>query len=313
MRISTNWSQQLELNAMLTQQSKLSQTQMQLSAGKKILTAADNPAAAARIIDLNQSIDQTTQYQSNINAAQQRLELEDSVLTNAGNVMYRIKELSVQGLNASNSQNDRITIAKELEDLNGELLNLANTKNANGEYIFSGFKTDTPAFSKDTTTNSTGGSAYIYSGDTHSRIIQIGIDRQVTDGDPGINVFGAPTGSPPATVPEPGSITNIFEAIDKFATDLRANEPDTNSLNDFDASLEKMLTAQSSVGVRLKALESQQGLNEDYALNMKTVLSGTEDLDYTEAITRLNSQTLSLQAAQQAYTQVKKLSLFNYL
>ncbi|TAL42115.1 MAG: flagellar hook-associated protein 3 [Methylovulum sp.] len=313
MRISTNWSQQLELNAMLTQQSKLSQTQMQLSSGKKILTAADNPAAAARIIDLNQSIDQTTQYQSNINAAQQRLELEDSVLTNAGNVMYRIKELSVQGLNASNSQNDRITIAKELEDLNGELLNLANTKNANGEYIFSGFKTDTPAFSKDTTTNSTGGSAYIYSGDTHSRIIQIGIDRQVTDGDPGINVFGAPTGSPPATVPEPGSITNIFEAIDKFATDLRANEPDTNSLNDFDASLEKMLTAQSSVGVRLKALESQQGLNEDYALNMKTVLSGTEDLDYTEAITRLNSQTLSLQAAQQAYTQVKKLSLFNYL
>lgn len=298
---------------MLTQQSKLSQTQMQLSSGKKILTAADNPAAAARIIDLNQSIDQTTQYQSNINAAQQRLELEDSVLTNAGNVMYRIKELSVQGLNASNSQNDRITIAKELEDLNGELLNLANTKNANGEYIFSGFKTDTPAFSKDTTTNSTGGSAYIYSGDTHSRIIQIGIDRQVTDGDPGINVFGAPTGSPPATVPEPGSITNIFEAIDKFATDLRANEPDTNSLNDFDASLEKMLTAQSSVGVRLKALESQQGLNEDYALNMKTVLSGTEDLDYTEAITRLNSQTLSLQAAQQAYTQVKKLSLFNYL
>lgn len=298
---------------MLTQQSKLSQTQMQLSAGKKILTAADNPAAAARIIDLNQSIDQTTQYQSNINAAQQRLELEDSVLTNAGNVMYRIKELSVQGLNASNSQNDRITIAKELEDLNGELLNLANTKNANGEYIFSGFKTDTPAFSKDTTTNSTGGSAYIYSGDTHSRIIQIGIDRQVTDGDPGINVFGAPTGSPPATVPEPGSITNIFEAIDKFATDLRANEPDTNSLNDFDASLEKMLTAQSSVGVRLKALESQQGLNEDYALNMKTVLSGTEDLDYTEAITRLNSQTLSLQAAQQAYTQVKELSLFNYL
>lgn len=308
MRISTSWSQQLELNAMLAQQSKLSQTQMQLSANKKILTAADNPAAAARIIDLNQSIDQTTQYQSNINAAQQRLELEDSVLTNAGNVMYRIKELSVQGLNASNSQNDRITIAKELEDLNGELLSLANTKNANGEYIFSGFKTDTPAFSKDTAT-----SAYIYSGDTHSRIIQIGIDRQVTDGDPGINVFGAPTGSPPATVPEPGSITNIFEAIDKFATDLRANEPDTNSLNDFDASLEKMLTAQSSVGVRLKALESQQGLNEDYALNMKTVLSSTEDLDYTEAITRLNSQTLSLQAAQQAYTQVKKLSLFNYL
>lgn len=309
MRISTSWSQQLGLNAMLEQQSKLSRTQMQLSANKKILTAADDPAAAARIIDLNQSIDQTKQYQGNINAAQQRLELEGGVLQNAVDVMGRIRELSVQGLNSSNSQNDRITIAKELEDLNGELLSLANTQNSNGEYLFSGFKSTTPAFSKDITNPS----AYVYSGDSHSRIIQIGINRQVTDGDPGVNVFGAPTGSPPATVPEPGSISNVFEAIDKFAADLRANEPNTVSLDDFDASLENILTAQSSVGVRLKALESQQGLNEDFMLNMKTVLSTTEDLDYAEAITRFNLQDVTLQAAQQAFAQVKGLSLFNYL
>jgi len=309
MRISTSWSQQLGLNAMQAQQSKLSQTQMQLSANKKILTAADDPAAAARIIDLNQSIGQTTQYQSNINVAQQRLELEDSVLQNATDVMYRIKELTVQGLNATNSQADRVTIAEELDGLNNELLGLANTKNANGEYIFSGFKTDKPAFSKDTTN----AGAYIYSGDTNSRIIHIGADRQVADSDPGIKVFGVPTGSPPATVPEAGAMTNIFEAIDKFSADLRANAPNTASLDDVDASLEKMLTAQSSVGVRLKALENQQGLNGDLALNMKTVLSSTEDLDYAEAITRLNAQTLSLQVAQQAFTQVKKLSLFNYL
>lgn len=309
MRISTSWSQQQSVNAMLDQQAKLNRTQMQLAANKKFLSAADDPAAAARIIDLNQSIDQTTQYQSNINAVQQRLELEDSVLQNAVNIMGRIKELSVQGLNATNSQADRNTIAEEMDGLNNELLGLANTKNANGEYIFSGFKTDTAAFSSDTTNPN----AYIYSGDTNSRIIQIGIDRQVTDGDPGINVFGAPTGSPPATVPEPGAMTNVFEAIGKFAVDLRANTPNTNSLNDFDASLEKMLTAESSVGVRLKALGSQQGLNDDFVLNMKTVLSSTADLDYAEAISRFNLQNISLQAAQQAFTQVKKLSLFNYL
>ena len=46
---------------------------------------------------------------------------------------------------------------------------------------------------------------------------------------------------------------------------------------------------------------------------MKTVLSATEDLDYAEAISKFNLQTVSLQAAQQTFTQVKKLSLFNYL
>ncbi|MDO9104280.1 MAG: flagellar hook-associated protein FlgL [Methylovulum sp.] len=309
MRISTSWSQQLGLNAMQSQQAKLGQTQMQLAANKKILTAADDPAAAAHIIDLNLSIAQTTQYQSNINAAQQRLELEDSVLQNATDIMYRIKELSVQGLNASNSQSDRVTIAEELDGLNDELLGLANTKNANGEYLFSGYKTDTPAFSK--AIDNTG--AYSYAGDANARIIQIGVERQVTDGDPGSNVFGVPTGPAPATVPDVGAIGNIFEAIDKFATDLRANSPNTTSLDDFDNALEKIVTAQASVGVRLKVLESQQGLNEDYNLNMKTVLSSTEDLDYAEAITRLNAQTLSLQVAQQAFTQVNKLSLFNYL
>ena len=73
MRISTSWAQQTAVNSMLDQQSRLQQTQMQLSTGKKILTPSDDPAAAARIIDLNQSIKQTEQYQSNINAARQRL------------------------------------------------------------------------------------------------------------------------------------------------------------------------------------------------------------------------------------------------
>ncbi len=66
MRISTSWSQQTAVNSMLDQQSRLLQTQLQLSTGKKLLTPSDDPAAAVRIIDLNQNIKQTEQYQSNI-------------------------------------------------------------------------------------------------------------------------------------------------------------------------------------------------------------------------------------------------------
>jgi flagellar hook-associated protein 3 FlgL len=69
----------------------------------------------------------------------------------------------------------------------------------------------------------------------------------------------------------------------------------------------------ASVGTRLNALDSQEGLNADFVIDMKTVLSATEDLDYAEAIGQFNLQTVSLQAAQQAFAQVKKLSLFNYL
>ncbi|MGZ8223866.1 MAG: flagellar hook-associated protein FlgL [Methylobacter sp.] len=302
MRISTSWAQQLGVNSLLDQQSKLSELQMQLSAQKKILKPSDDPAAVARIIDLNQGIKQTEQYQSNINTARQRLSLEDGILLDAVDVMQRVKELAIQGLNDTNSQSDRTAIAVELEGLNQHLAGLANTKNANGEYLFSGFKSDTQPFSQT-------GAGYNYAGDLNQRNIQIGTDRQISDGDAGETIFGTPIGSLLAA----GSNTNIFEAIDKLAADLRSNAPDSASLADIASGLDRMLTIQSSVGVRLHALDRQEGLNAGSILEMKTVLSQTEDLDFTEAISKFNLQTISLQAAQQAFSRVQNLSLFNYL
>ncbi|MFA5952929.1 MAG: flagellar hook-associated protein FlgL, partial [Hyphomicrobium sp.] len=187
---------------MLDQQSRLSQTQMQLSTGKKILVPSDDPVASARIIDLNQSIKQTQQYQSNSDAARQRLTLEDGLLQSATTLLQRINELGIQGLSGTSSPSNRTTIAAEMEGLNQQLLGLANTKNANGEYIFSGFKSATPPFTK----NADG--SYTYGGDSNQRLIQIGETRQITDGDPGSNVFGTPTDPVSASVPPPGSITN---------------------------------------------------------------------------------------------------------
>ena len=309
MRISTSWSQQTAVNSMLDQQSRLLQTQLQLSTGKKLLTPSDDPAAAVRIIDLNQNIKQTEQYQSNITTARSRLTMEDGVLQGATEILQRIHELGIQGLSGTNSTNARIATATEMDELNKQLMGLANTKNSNGEYMFSGFKSTTLPFSKDATNPG----AYGYAGDTNSRPIQIDAARQVTDGDPGSSVFGIPTGSSPAIVPSPGSISNVFEAIDKFTTDLKANTPNSASLDDISKALDKVTLTRSSVGARLNALDNQESINSDANLNTKTALSAAEDLDYAEAISRFSQQTASLQAAQQTFTQVKKLSLFNYL
>ena len=294
---------------MLNQQAKMQQTQLQLSTGKKLLTPSDDPVGAARAIDLNQGIKLAEQYQSNINAARDRLAMEESVLKNTTDVLQRLQELGIQGLNDTNSPSDRIAIAVEMEELNKQLLGLANTKNANGEYMFAGFKSATQPFAQDAANPG----AYVYAGDANSRSIQIDATRQIADGDPGTSIFGTPTGAAPAAVPAAGSINNIFEAVDKFAADLRANAPNSASLDDLSRSMDKVLAAQASVGTRLSALDRQDEIHSDSVLEMKTVLSATEDLDYAEAISRFSQQSLSLQAAQQSFTQIKKLSLFNYL
>ena len=303
MRISSSWSQQLGISSLIDQQAKMNHSQIQLSTGKRIIEPSDDPAAAVRVVDLNQTIKQTEQYNSNIKTGMQRIELEEVVLRSSVEVMHRIRDLGLQGLNATNSLGERKAIAQEMELLNGQLVGLANTKNSNGEYIFSGFKSDQTPF-----TEAPSG-VYTYGGDANRRQIQVSTTRQIADGDPGDTVFGSPAGA----VPTPGLASNVFEAIAKFSVDMKAGTPDVNSLTDLTNSLDKMLTAQSSIGARLNALDTQEGVNNDYVMSMNSTLSSIEDLDYASAISKFNLQKTTLEGAQQAFSKVQHLSLFNYL
>lgn len=308
MKISTSWAQQLSLNSILDRQAQLSKIQIQLSNGKKLQTPSDDPAAAARVIDLNHSIKRAEQYQKNIDAARQRLTFQDGLLQSAVDILQRIKELGIQGLNDTSSPNDRNNVATEMNALKDQLVAIANTRNANGEYLFAGFKSDQQPF----TQVPLPGGGYSYGGDLNQRNIQIGTDRLIADGNSGISIFGAPTGTNPQGGPSPG-IDNIFEAIDKFAADLTNNAPQATSMADISSAMNKMTNVRTTIGVRLNVLDRQESINADHILNMKTVLSDTEDADYAETISQFNLQTLALQAAQQAFAHVQKLSLFNLI
>jgi flagellar hook-associated protein 3 FlgL len=74
-----------------------------------------------------------------------------------------------------------------------------------------------------------------------------------------------------------------------------------------------VLTVQSDVGTRLRRTEMQTDTNEAFNYQLKETLSGLQDLDYAEAISRLNIQMLALQAAQQTFAKTQTMSLFNYL
>ncbi|PKM10845.1 MAG: flagellar hook-associated protein 3 [Gammaproteobacteria bacterium HGW-Gammaproteobacteria-3] len=184
MRVSTAFSQQVSLNAMLAQQASLAKTQLQLSTGMKNLTPADDPAAATRVLDLQETIAKTGQFQDNIGTARGRLNIEEAALDTSENVLFRAKELTIQSLNAPLTANDRLAIKQEVDQLLQELVGVANTKNANGEFIFSGDLSGVPAFAVNPDTG-----RYVYQGGQQQRVLQIAPERQVADGDLGFNVF----------------------------------------------------------------------------------------------------------------------------
>ncbi len=184
MRISTSWAQQLGVNAMNANQVKMSKTQMQLSSGLKILAPSDAPAASVKILDLQESIDKTKQYQDNIEVARSRLDIEESSLETAENILIRAKELTVQALNSTLTADDRLSIKYEIDQMLDQMVGVSNTKNANGEFIFSGDFSTTPAVAWNVQSES-----YVYQGGINQRTLDVAPERRIADGDLGSDVF----------------------------------------------------------------------------------------------------------------------------
>ncbi len=300
MRISTQMIQRLAVNSILDRQTTLSQTQQQLATGRRIQTPADDPTGATQALTASQKLGITEQYQTNAGRAVSRLESEETLLIAAGNSLQRIRELAIQGENGSLSQGARDAIAVEVWQRLDELFDMANSKDGSGEYLFSGFQGNTPAF-----VNAAPG-VYNYQGDQGQRALQISPTRQIATSDPGSAIF--------ADLPYSGGGTqNIFKTVYDFATALNNNTPLGETLSDLDTAMDKISSVRAEIGGRINAIDSQRGSNDQYTVQLKGMLSDIQDLDYAEAIGRLNLQLTGLQAAQQSFQKIQSLSLFNYL
>ncbi len=300
MRISTFQIYQRGVNTMLNQQADLSKTQQQLATGKNILAPSDDPAAASRVLELGQLIETNAQYQRNADAAETRLSLEDSVLTQVGDLLQRARDLAVQGNNDTLNAADRIDIAFEARGILDELVEVANSKEASGDYLFSGFKSSTRPFSDD------GSGNFTYNGDQGQRLIQIGPSRKIASNDTGENLFmkiddGA------------GGVSDMFSVVYDFVTDLEANAPSGTSISRLDSAIDSVLTRRASVGARLNSIDSQRAMNDAFDIELQRNRSSLEDLDYAEAVSRFERQSVALQASQQTFVKIQQLSLFNYL
>ena len=182
MRISTAMFYRQGANAMSEMQSSLVRTQMELASGKRMLSASDDPVGAARLIDINATLDRTDQYQRNANMARNRLATEEQSLTDVEKILFRVRDLAIQANNDTLDSQTRGYIASETSEALEQLVQIANTRDAEGNFLFAGFSSQTQPFAQ-----SAGGIAY--NGDQGERQIQISDTRHVADGDSGAAIF----------------------------------------------------------------------------------------------------------------------------
>lgn len=385
---------------MQSQQAELQRTEAQLASGRRINKPSDDPTGAAKVLDLTSTIAVIDQFSRNVGGAESSLAFEENVVASVNNSLQRVRELAIQGNNSSNSDSDRKAIAQELYQKLDEMISLANTRDAKGDYIFSGFSVDKPPFAEIA-------GSIVYQGDQGQRFVQIGEGAQTAVGDSGDSVFsriasgdgtievaaaasntgtaivgeyghsnnyqadnytvtfsqalstdpityvvtdgaggtvstgtyaegdsiaftgvhlrlsGVPDDGDEVSI-DPSRNSSIFESVKGIADALNTPSADpaasaklhnavAQGLANLDQSLEHISSVRSGIGSRLNNIEAIHNINQDLKLQLETVVSETQDLDYAEAISRFNLQLTSLQAAQQAFIKTSGLTLFQYL
>lgn len=184
MRLSFNMKFNAGLDGILNTQQKMNRAQDQLTKQTRILTPADDPAASAKVLGLDQNLEQVAQFQNNSVLLKNNLALEETVLSNMRTSLDRVSMLAIAAGNATYTEAERGALAQELKNIQIELLDLMNSRNAEGGYIFSGYQDKKQSYSLN---NATG--IYEFQGDDGQKALQISPTIALPGNDSGKFVF----------------------------------------------------------------------------------------------------------------------------
>jgi flagellar hook-associated protein 3 FlgL len=232
MKISTALNFQRSLNTMQETQNQVSKTREQLATGKEIVRPSDDTIKVSAIENLDRAIAKEDTYQTVMGQLKDRYQQEETSLTNGSDILVRIKELALQGANATLSAKDREIIAVEVQGLRDELLSIANSRDVNGNAIFAGGNTEADAFQ----TQADG--SVVYQGDARQTMVNVSDARQLGKNRNGLDVFSSAdrtiAGSPATFTVAVNdlSIFNAAETLTDGTTSIALDHTGSNAPTD---------------------------------------------------------------------------------
>ncbi|AIR86670.1 MULTISPECIES: flagellar hook-associated protein FlgL [Enterobacterales] len=317
MRLSTNMIFDQQVRGITDSQSSWLKVGEQLSSGRRVNNPSDDPIAASRAVVLSQSQAKSTQYATARSFADQSLSMEENALKGATSSIQDAQTLIVYGSTGTLSDDDRASIATQLEGIRAQLLNQANSQDGNGRYIFAGYKTDTAPFTD------TAGTGVSYVGGDQAITQKVDDGRTMDVSSTGSSVFMSITSNAKAEPDGTASETNVFNMLDSAIAALKVpqdNADDATKQTFQDAmdktnrglsnSLNNVLTVRSAVGTQLSELDTLNAQGDDRDTIMTSQMSDLVDVDYTSAISSYTMQQTALQASYKTFTDMSKMSLF---
>ncbi|MBS1723738.1 MAG: flagellar hook-associated protein FlgL [Armatimonadetes bacterium] len=293
MRISTKQQFDLYLSHIQAAHSRYVAAQEQVLSGKKFSLASESPSNAHFVLSAGAIKARTQQLDKNLRSAKDYLGNTESVLSELNTMVNRAYGLSVNGANSSYDQASRDSMAQEVGEIQRRLVSLANTQGANGQFIFAGQKTDVKPFTESPP-------SVTFNGDTNPISVEVRPNETMR-----VNLQGADT-----------FFSQMYDSLEALKNDLLSGDLSQISNSDIQAmqgQLRLIGSTRADVGTKLQTVSVLADQNQKRIDDLTLQVSDVQDVDLTEAITRMQTAETAYTAALQVTTVGQKLSLMDFM
>jgi flagellar hook-associated protein 3 FlgL len=299
MRLSTQYMFKQSIDSMSRRINDNNDAYMKISAGKTLLSASDNPNGATSAVLYQDALAKMELYANTRSLARGSMELADSTMSSMGNLMTKsLSAKIVAAKTGSMSDDDRKALGTELEGIRKNLLDLANSRDGSGRYIFSGVKSSTAPFDADGVYQ--GGSSSL------SQNVEQGAEMQV--GYLGKDIFNS------------GSAEDLFATLGKAIEELEKGNitPELEAaLSEaslaLDATIGTLGKVQAELGTNLQRLDELDMKGDTERNAMIDRLQSAVGSDYgtqVGVITDSKMAEFSLNASMMVFQAMQKMNIF---
>ncbi|MCL4744210.1 MAG: flagellar hook-associated protein FlgL [Burkholderiaceae bacterium] len=303
MRVSTSMAFDRAIDSMNERQAKLVRSQEELSTGRRVLLAGDDPMAAADAERMRSQLRRIETAQRMNQFAQNLLGNAEATLASVNETMQTLREGFVQAGNGAIGGAERALLAAQFRGYREQLFALANSPDAAGGFVFGGLGSSNAPFELS--------GSVVYTPNTGQQQVGLGADVPVSVD--GRQAF--------MSVPGPSGNTSIFDIVDAAIAVLEDQSAPTatvtaairSALEGLDGAMEKVMLKRTEIGEQLRAIDSRTRLSESNTIEVQARLSQLQDLDFAKAISEFQQNQTALSAAMRTYSEISRMSLFDYL
>lgn len=304
MRISQGMISNNMLKNISSSYGNLNKYMNQFSTGKKITKPSDDPVVAMKGMNYRSQLSNIKQYERNLGEVNNWLNNADEAMHEVTEMLHRINDLTLQAANGTNDTDDRMNIAKEIDQLIDQMVNLANTR-VNDKYLFNG--TDTTGHVDPLTGERTppfirqDDGTFVVSNNTNDVLIEVSAGvRFKVNSDPS-SVFSE----------------DLFNDLQALVNDL--NDPDVeastldNHIGKLEIHLNNTLQERAQIGARMNRVELIENRLKNQSVSAEQMMSDNEDADTAEVIMNLTMQESIHRATLSAGARVLQPTLLDFL